>query len=350
MSAPGEVVLPAEPGHLQAKPFGIDTRYESVVYLRTDAAVARSEGFEAMSRVSVTAGPKVIVATLLTVSADLLPAGQVGLSAAAMTALAIVPGTPVTLSHAPLTASMRFVRAKVYGHRLDAAAFTSIIGDIVSGSFTNVHLAAFITACADARLNDDEIVHLTRAMVDVGERLQWPGERVVDKHCVGGLPGNRTTPIVVAIVAAHGLTMPKTSSRAITSPAGTADTMEVLAPVDLDLDTLRRVVAKEGACIAWGGSVSLSPADDILIRVERALDIDSEGQLVASVLSKKIAAGATDIVIDIPVGPTAKVRSREAAGVLSAQLEHVARAFGINVRIVLTDGSQPVGYGIGPAL
>ena len=151
---------------------------------------------------------------------------------------------------------------------------------------------------------------LTRAMVEAGDRLKWPAGTVVDKHCVGGLPGNRTTPIVVSIVAALGIMMPKTSSRAITSPAGTADTMETMAPVDLDIAAIRRVVEREGGCIVWGGAINLSPADDILIRVERALDIDSEGQMIASVLSKKIAAGSTHVVIDMPVGPTAKVRTR----------------------------------------
>ena len=156
-------------------------------------------------------------------------------------------------------------------------------------------------------------------MVDAGDRLTWSNEVVLDKHSVGGLPGNRTTPIVVAVVASHGLTMPKTSSRAITSPAGTADTMETLAPVDLDLPAIRRVVEREYGCVVWGGAVRLSPADDILIRVERALDIDSEGQLVASVLSKKIAAGSTHLVLDVPVGPTAKVRRRGIGPALEAK-------------------------------
>jgi thymidine phosphorylase len=187
-------------------------------------------------------------------------------------------------------------------------------------------------------------------MVAVGERLKWDASPVVDKHCVGGLPGNRTTPIVVAIAAACGLVMPKTSSRAITSPAGTADTMETLAPVDLDLPTMRAVVEQEGGCIAWGGAVRLSPADDILIRVERALDIDSEGQLVASVLSKKIAAGSSHVVLDLPVGPTAKIRNSEAAEVLTRNLIDVAAAFGLKAQAIITDGSQPVGRGIGPAL
>src|SRR3546814_3762786 len=140
------------------------------------------------------------------------------------------------------------------------------------------------------------------------------------RSCCGGLPGNRTTPIVVAIVAALGYRIPKTSSRAITSPAGTADTMEVMAPVALDLAAMRRVVEREGGCIVWGGNVRLSPADDILIRVQRPLDFDSDGQLVASVLSKKIAAGSTHVLIDMPVGPTAKVRGEAAADRKSTRL------------------------------
>lgn len=199
-------------------------------------------------------------------------------------------------------------------------------------------------------MTGQEIADLTRAMVDSGERLDWGAELVVDKHCVGGLPGNRTTPIVVAIVAAFGLIMPKTSSRAITSPAGTADTMEVLAPVALDAAAMRRVVEQEQGCVVWGGAVSLSPADDLLIRVEKALDLDSEGQLVASVLSKKIAAGSTHVLIDVPVGPSAKVRSMDMAEDLTRFLEQTGNALGLGVRVHTSDGIQPVGRGIGPAL
>ena len=188
-------------------------------------------------------------------------------------------------------------------------------------------------------------------MVEAGERLTWPAGVIVDKHCVGGLPGNRTTPIVVAIVASLGLTMPKTSSRAITSPAGTADTMETMAPVDLDTAAIRRVVEREGGCVVWGGAVKLSPADDILIRVERALDLDTEGQLIASVLSKKIAAGSTHLVIDLPFGPTAKVRTaREPQSPVAGSCQASPRRLACRPSVVLTDGSQPVGRGIGPAL
>jgi thymidine phosphorylase len=144
--------------------------------------------------------------------------------------------------------------------------------------------------------------------------------------------------------------MRKTSSHAITSSAGTADTMETMAPVDLDLPTIRHVVEREGGCIAWGGSVRLSPAGDILIRIERTLDLDPEGQLVASVLSKKIAAGSTHLVVDLPVGPTAKVRDRQAAETLSGRLIEVATAFGLATRVIPGEDCNRSDVGIGPAM
>jgi thymidine phosphorylase len=328
----------------------IDTYQEHVVYMHHACPVCHSEGFEAQSRVELSLRGRRIIATLNVVRSDLLRPSEAGLSESAWQALQVGEGDLIGIVHAPPLQSLSLVRAKVYGHTLDAAAFDAIIRDVAAGRYSDLHLAAFITACTGDGLNLEETTALTRSMVAVGERLQWPGTTVVDKHCVGGLPGNRTTMIVVPIVAACGLTMPKTSSRAITSPAGTADTMEVLAPVDLELDAMRRVVEQTGACIVWGGAVGLSPADEMLIRVERPLELDSEGQLVASVLSKKMAAGSTRVLIDIPVGPTAKVRTADAAQALGRRLVDVGRALGLQIALAYTDGRQPVGRGVGPAL
>jgi thymidine phosphorylase len=335
---------------MRVRRLGIDTHQQAVVYMRQDCPVCRSEGFAAEARIALAHGERTIVATLNVVTSELLAPGDAGLSEAAWTRLGVGEGDVVRVGHPPPLESLSLVRAKVYGRVLDAAAMQAIVQDVVAGRYSDIHLAAFITGCAAARLTRDEMVSLTRAMVDTGERLTWPGAPIVDKHSVGGLPGNRTTLVVVPIVAAFGLTMPKTSSRAITSPAGTADTMETLAPVALDRTSMRRVVEREGACIAWGGELTLSPADDILIRVERPLELDAEGQLVASVLSKKVAAGSTHVVIDVPVGETAKVRTVEAAGSLAANLVAVGAAVGLRVVPIVTDGTQPVGRGIGPAL
>lgn len=335
---------------LRVRRLGIDTYREPVVYMRRDCRVCRSEGFEAQARIRVRGPRRSIIATLNVVSSDLLALDEIGLSEAGFELLDAAEGEPVEVGYPDPLESMSHVRRKVYGGKLGADALDEIVRDVAAGRYSDVEIASFVTACAGLNLDRGEIASLTRAMIAAGETLRWDRRPVLDKHSVGGLPGNRTTPILVAIVAACGLTIPKTSSRAITSAAGTADVMETLAPVDLDLASMRRVVEREGGCVVWGGSVRLSPADDLLIRVERALDIDSDGQLVASVLSKKVAAGSTHVVIDVPLGPTAKVRTREAAERLEGHLAAVGNAVGLQVRVIYSDGSQPVGRGIGPAL
>ena len=335
---------------LRARRLGIDTHTEPVVFLRKDSPVSRSEGFSANSRILLSTGRRHAIATLYQLENGLLARDEAGLSNSAWHLLGLKDGDSLKVRHPPPVASLSAVRGRIYGHDFEYGALQEIISDIVAGRYSDIEIASFLTACAAKPLSHMETCALTRAMVSTGDRLSWNAPVVVDKHSVGGLPGNRTTPIVVSICAEMGLLMPKTSSRAITSPAGTADTMETMAPVMLDEDHVRAVVEQEGGCVVWGGAMDISPADDILIRIERALDIDSEGQMIASMISKKIAAGATHLVVDMPVGPTAKVRSAAAAAALSKGLVAVAVSFGLHVQVVCVDGTQPVGRGIGPAL
>ncbi|HEY9132862.1 MAG TPA: thymidine phosphorylase family protein [Dyella sp.] len=329
---------------------GIDSGDEHVIYLHEDSSICRSEGFGAYSRVQICMGERRILARLNMVRGALLKPDEAGLSESAWRALAPRAGETAMFSHPATVESLSLVRAKIHGQVLRREDFEVIVRDIADRRYSMLELAAFVTACADNHLALEEVGALTGAMVSSGARVRWPHAMVVDKHCIGGLAGNRTTPILVAIVTSLGLIMPKTSSRAITSPAGTADTMEMLAPVDLSLQHMRETVERTGGCVAWGGSIGLSPVDDMMISIERALDIDGEGQLVASVLSKKIAAGSTHVLIDVPVGPTAKVRDHAEARSLADCLTRVAGDFGVHVRCLFTDGSQPVGRGVGPGL
>ena len=336
---------------LKLKRMGVDFRNEHLVFMRKNCPICISEGFEALNRIRVSKGGKNLVASLIVIGdPGQLKHDEIGLSDGAIEWLSAVDGDPISISHLSPLDSMDDVRRKIYGNTLDDVSITRIVKDIVGSNLSNIQISAFLAACAGGRLNETEVIALTRAMINVGFRLKWPQKAVFDKHSIGGLPGNRTSPIVVAIVAAAGLVIPKTSSRAITSPAGTADVMETLTKVNLSEEEMKEVVRQEGGCLIWGGSVQLSPADDIMIRVERALDIDSEGQLIASVLSKKAAAGSTHVVIDMPVGPTAKVRSKEAAEQLTNKMIAVGKAIGMNIIVCITDGLQPIGRGIGPSL
>lgn len=329
---------------------GIDTQHEFIVYMHADCFICKSEGFQAETQVVVTCHDFSIIATLNIVHSDILKPHEASLSQSAWKRLGVKEGDQISLSHLKPVTSFKHVRAKIFGHPISTQAFQDIMTDIVAGKYSNVQLASFITACADDHLNTKEMIDLTAAMIQTGERLVWEERIILDKHSVGGIPGNRTTPIVVAIVAAAGLIIPKTSSRAITSPAGTADTLETMTTVDLSVSQMREVVMKEGGCFAWGGAIRLSPADDIIISVERPLDLDPEGQMIASVLSKKVAAGATHVVIDVPVGPTAKIRDEATFNRLRDHFCLVGKAVGLHINVIASDGTQPLGVGIGPTL
>lgn len=347
---PPSAVPAATTMSLKIRRIGLHTQREPIVIMRKDCPVCRSEGLAARSQVLLRAGDREVTAILFQQDDNDLGSDEVGLSEAAWKLLGGREGELVQVTHLPPVESLRWVRRRIFGNELSQAAFTDIVTDVVAGRYSDVQLAAFITSGSALPFSDDETFALTLAMAQAGTQLQWGSALVVDKHSVGGLPGNRTTPIIVAIAAACGITIPKTSSRAITSPAGTADAMATVTNVDIDIETMKNVVEREGGCLASGGGITLSPADDIFIGIERQLDVDPEGQLIASVLSKKMAGGASRVVLDIPVGPTAKLRSREAADRLASRITAISKRLGMEATCVISDGSQPVGRSIGPAL
>ncbi len=332
------------------KYLGINTYKEPIIYMRQDCLICKSEGFNAQSRVVVTHNQRSILATLNIIETDLLKHNEASLSNYAWNLLSVKEGDEITISHPKTLESVNYIRSKIYGNQLSKHEIKSIIRDVVSGQLSDIHIAMFIAASGGSRLTNQEVLYLTQSMVETGQQIKWSSPLIVDKHCVGGLSGNRTTPIVVAIVAAYGLIMPKTSSRAITSPAGTADTMEVFTNVTHDISAIKKIIEKEQGCVTWGGAIGISPADDLIIRLARTINLDSVGQMVASILSKKIAVGSTHIVIDVPVGTTAKIRTLEEAEQLKILLSFIASQFDLKIKVVFTDGSQPVGRGIGPAL
>jgi thymidine phosphorylase len=339
------------PSNLALRRVAIDTYRENVAYLHRDCAVYRAEGFQALSKVEVRANGRRILATLNVVDDEaIVSCHELGLSEDAFLQLAIKDGHTASVAQAEPPESIGALRRKIAGERLNREDFRGIVRDIAELRYSKIELTAFVVATNRDELDREEVYFLTDAMVASGRTLDWHERLVVDKHCIGGIPGNRTSMLVVPIVAAHGLLCPKTSSRAITSPAGTADTMEVLANVELPFDQLAGIVRDHRGCLAWGGTANLSPADDVLISVERPLSVDSPGQMVASILSKKIAAGSTHLVLDIPIGPTAKVRSMPEAQRLRRLFEYVAGRIHLSLDVVITDGRQPVGNGIGPVL
>src|SRR4051812_39619817 len=335
---------------LEIRRVSLDTGRENVVVVSRHSSALRPELFRGFSRVELRRNSRVLLATLLITDDDsLVGANEICLSEPAFRRFAEPVGSLVTVSPAPPPQSLDAVRGKIQGRTFLPAEIDAIISDITHYRYSDMEIAAFLIGSASF-MTSGELLALVRAMAMAGTQLKWPNPIVVDKHCIGGIPGNRTSMIVVPIVAAHGLTIPKTSSRAITSPAGTADTMEVLTRVDVSVEEMKEVVAACRGCLVWGGHVNLSPADDILISVERPLSLDTREQMVASILSKKLAAGSTHLLLDLPVGPTAKLTSGAEAMRLRKLFEFVGDRFGLKVEVITTDGRQPIGNGIGPVL
>lgn len=276
--------------------------------------------------------------------------GEIGLFEEVFQKLHVKDKQTINVEYSPTPKSVGYIKKKLDGYRLNKEEINEIVKDTVNNELSEVDIAYFISACYSKGLNLKEIVALTEAIADNGSKLNLNKKIIVDKHSSGGTAGNRTTMIIVPIVAAAGLTIPKTSSRAITSAAGTADVMEVLAKVEFPAAKIKKIVEKTKGCIVWSGSIDLASADDKFIKIEHPLSLDPTGMLLASIMAKKRAVGANHVLIDIPCGPGAKIETSKRAHKLRRLFKKVARRLGIKVKVMLSDGTQPIGNGIGPAL
>jgi thymidine phosphorylase len=249
----------------------------------------------------------------------------------------------------PPPASAPFLHAKLASDALNEAQYDALFDDMLALRYAERDINRFLLHACE-HLSDAEVLALAKARAKLMPRIAWNEPIVVDKHSMGGIPGSRITLIVAPIVAAYGLAMPKTSSRAITSAAGTADAMETVARVDLTAEEVRRCVDEARACIAWNGRLNHSLIDERINAFTRPLGLASNRWSVASILSKKRSAGSTHVIVDLPCGPRAKLKTAEEAHALGALFEYVGRGLGLTVKALVTDGTAPVGRGIGPAL
>ncbi len=275
---------------------------------------------------------------------------EIGLSEEVTQAFSAKTGNRLDVYAAEMSQAAQIIKSKISGKELTEKEIGVVIEQIVKNNLTEAEIAYFLAAQKIQGMTIQESVFLTRAMVKTGMKLKFSSNNIVDKHCIGGIAGNRTTPIIVSICATAGLKIPKTSSRAITSASGTADVIETIANVELKSDEIENIVNKVNGCLVWGGGLMLSPSDDKIIQVERLLNLDIESQLLASIMSKKIAADSKKILIDIPYGRGAKIATLNESKKLGHKFEKIAKEFGMKILVVYTDGQQPIGNGIGPVL
>ncbi len=332
--------------NLKTKPLDMETGRKIVVLHEQDA---EELGHFAGDRVKLTTPGATLIA-IANSTKRMVQRGEIGTFIEVTEVLGLKPGDVLSVTLASNPQSVDFIRKKIAGEQLAAEEVYTVVDDIVAGKLNSIEMAAFVVAEYIRGMTTSEIVALTQRMVDTGDKLELDISPVLDVHSIGGVPGNKYALVTVPIVAAAGLTVPKTSSRAITSAAGTADVMNVLANVTLDLNEIKRIVERVGAVLAWGGAVRLAPADDIIINTERMLRLDPRCQLLASVMSKKLAVGIDRILIDIPTGHGAKVEAVDQARSLAHDFMELGHRLNVQVEVAVTYGGQPVGYAVGPAL
>jgi len=297
-------------------------------------------------RISISHSGEKIIA-VVDIAEDLLREDEIALSTEIISAMKLKERDIVSIDLAEKPESLGFIYKKLNGEKLNGKELSAIIGDIVKNNLTESEIAYFVSAVYKCGMTFEETLNLIKALLETGKELGLKGE-VADKHGTGGIPG-RTTPIIVSICAAAGLLMPKTSSRAITTPAGTADALETVCKVDFSVESIRKILKKTNACMVWGGSLNLAPADDKIIQVERLLNLDPEPQLLASIIAKKLAVNAKYVLIDIPYGKYAKFNKKEAFE-LAKKFRKIGKYFKIKLECDLKEVNEPLGNGIGPVL
>ncbi len=334
---------------LKAKIFNITTQGPLIAILNRKDAI--SLDLEPLDRIKIKKRKKVLVAAIdIAYGKKEVAPSEIGLFLDIADELKIKENENIEVFTEPKPKSLLYIKKKLDGFELNKEEINFIIKDLVENKLTEIEVSYFVSGCYTNKMTLDESAYLTEAIVKNGGRLKFNKKIVVDKHSIGGLAGNRTTPIIVPIVAAAGLTIPKTSTRSITSAAGTSDCIEVLAPVTHSKEKIMEIVKKTNACMVWGGTLDLASADDKLIKLEKVLNLDPEGILLASILAKKAAADSSHILIDIPVGPEAKITDMKKAKKLAKKFIKIGKKLNMKIKVIITDGSQPIGNGIGPAL
>jgi AMP phosphorylase len=329
----------------KVKAYDMDVSEAAVILNDKDC---QTLGLKENDRVSVT-GERTSVA-VVAFARDLIQSGTVIMTKDMLETVGETKDGTVEIVFAHAPESVRYIRKKMDGERLSKEQIEAIVTDILENRLSKIEVSAWLTSLYINGMDIDEIADFTMAMANTGDIVKFSRKPVFDFHSLGGVPGNKVTPIVVSIVAAAGFMIPKTSSRAISSACGTSDFVETFCDVELEASRLKAISEDIGGVFSWGGSMNLAPVDDLVINIEHPLGINPRAQMLASIMSKKVAMGSTHLLVDIPMGKDTKVPTLESAKAYARDLMDLGDRIGMHVECAITYADQPIGIAVGPIL
>ena len=329
----------------KVKAYVMNTSEQAILLADEDSLAI---GVKENDRVSVTGYRSAIA--VVTIAKDIVPRGTVIMTKDLADRIGVENDGEVDIKYAHAPDSVRFIRKKMDGERLEKEQIEAIVNDILDNRLSKIEVSAWLTALYINGMDIDEIADFTMAMANTGDIVKFSRSPVFDFHSLGGVPGNKITPIVVSIVAAAGFMIPKTSSRAISSACGTSDFVETFCDVELEASKLKAISEDVGGVFSWGGSMNLAPVDDLVIDIEHPLGINPRAQMLASIMSKKVAMGSTHLLVDIPMGRDTKVPTLESAKAYARDLMDLGDRIGMHVECAITYADQPIGTAVGPIL
>ena len=331
---------------LTLKHLAINSFNENLAYIHRDCSAYKVDDIESLTKVEIHGGVKPVFAFLQVVDDErVVKPTELALNTEAFNMISLPEGANITMTLSSPPPSLASIKRKIAGNILSSGEYSAIVNDIATKRYSNMDIASFLVA-SGSFMTAPEVLSFTEALVG-DNTLHWDNESiVVDHHCLGGVPGNKTDIIITAIVSAYGLPMPKTASRSLTSCAGVADTMAVLANVDLDEADLKRLIKENRGAIVNYEGLSIAAANKLVSSVERNIGLTQLHHIAASILAIKLAAGVTHLVIDIPVGPNSRIKRTGEAMRLRKLIEYVGDMLSIEIDAVITDGSEPIGNGV----
>lgn len=245
------------------------------------------------------------------------------------------------------------IERKKRGEELAEGEIGALLDGYVAGSVPDYQLSAWLMAVCWRGMSEAETLATTRAMVASGKVLEWEGigRPTVDKHSTGGV-GDKTSIVLVPLMAAAGAAFVKMSGRGLGHTGGTLDKLESIPgfTVSIAPDQMRAQVERIGAALV-GQSPELVPADGKLYALrDVTATVDSVPLIASSIMSKKLAGGARCIVLDVKWGSGAFMTTLEDARILAATLVRIGEGAGRATRAVLSSMREPLGRAVGNAL